>query len=396
MANSLTAGNPEYRSKRMQMQLRKNLVSKAIASFEERPNLVNGDTVHRPYFSRAKVRDYTKGTDTTPQDRTITDEYLSVDQTKEITTYIDNIDEIQNKYNLVNSLVDDDSYQLQKEMDGRFLREIINSTYSMTEWDIGWTSGTAITLSTSNVARVFSKARALMRENDVESSAPWNVVCTPSVISNMELSMVSNGFQKADQTLANGYKGDFMWFRVFESNNVCHKIVLTYTNQPSNSETIVINGITFTAVSSIGTTAWNFLIETDANTTYSYLVAAINNSATGLGTKHYALATASRDTLNDSGVYAVQNTTAGTVTIYSYGEITITEWLSNATKGTTTALLYAAKQWSTDMVIQSDVKVQMNKAPLKLGYNYITYDLYGLKTFTEWANRMLRIEVVAD
>jgi len=380
----------------MQLQLRKNLVSKAIASFEERPNLVNGDTVHRPYFSRAKVRDYTKWTDTTPQDRTITDEYLSVDQTKEITTYIDNVDEIQNKYNLVNTLVDDDSYQLQKEMDGRFLREIINATYDMDEWDIGWTSWTAITLSTSNVSRTFSKARALMRELNIESSAPWNAVVTPSVVSNMDLSMVANGFNKADQVLANGYKGDYMWFRVFESNNVAHKVVATYTNQPSNTNPIVVAWVTFTAVSSIWSTAGNFLIETDANTTFSYLANAINGASSWVGTKYIALTQANRDTLNDAWVYAVQNTTAGTLTIYSYGEITVTETLDNCTIWSPIALLYLAKQGSTDMVIQSDVKVQMNKAPLKLGYNYITYDLYGLKTFSEWATRMLRLEVVAD
>jgi len=35
------------------------------------------------------------------------------------------------------------------------------------------------------------------------------------------------------------------------------------------------------------------------------------------------------------------------------------------------------------MIIQKDVNVQRNKVEDKTGYNFLSWDLYGLKTFTE-------------
>lgn len=48
------------------------------------------------------------------------------------------------------------------------------------------------------------------------------------------------------------------------------------------------------------------------------------------------------------------------------------------------------------MVIQQDVTVQQNKVPDKTGYNYLCYDLYGIKMFTrDGANRNMIVKVVA-
>jgi len=46
-----------------------------------------------------------------------------------------------------------------------------------------------------------------------------------------------------------------------------------------------------------------------------------------------------------------------------------------------------------DMVIQQDVTVQQNKVPDKTGYNYLCYDLYGIKTFTEGAVRNMKVKI---
>lgn len=47
------------------------------------------------------------------------------------------------------------------------------------------------------------------------------------------------------------------------------------------------------------------------------------------------------------------------------------------------------------MVIQKDVTAQINKEPKKTGYTSILYDLYGVKTFTEGANRFSKFLTVA-
>lgn len=47
------------------------------------------------------------------------------------------------------------------------------------------------------------------------------------------------------------------------------------------------------------------------------------------------------------------------------------------------------------MVIQKDVTIQKNKEPLKTGYNYLAYTLYGIKTFTEGAKRCIDVLIAA-
>jgi len=402
MANNLDAARPEYWSKRMQATKRKVLVSSEFANFEEQSNLTNWVKVHRPYFSRAKVRDYVRGTDTSAQDRTVTDEYLTIDQQKEITTYIDKLDEIQSNYNFVNTLVDDDAYQLAAEQDGRFFREIINASYSFDDWDIGWTSWTPITLTTSNVVQVFSKLAAKFRTNNIEKSRPWKIALTPNVASVIEQSFVKNGFSTADSTLKNGYAGDYMGFACYISNNVTHQVKLTNSGQPSDADTVTLTAtdLEWTAVSVVFTfktvlwaTAGNVLIWGTASESYDNLVAAINGGS-GAWTTYVALSTANRDALNNVGFYAVKDS-ATVVSVYSYGQQTVAESTANMTASSSISVLYASREWATDMVTQANVQVQQNKEPKKLGYSYITYDLYGLKTFAEWTKRMVKVNIYA-
>ena len=63
--------------------------------------------------------------------------------------------------------------------------------------------------------------------------------------------------------------------------------------------------------------------------------------------------------------------------------------------GTQVAHCFFGQVGCTDMVIQRDVTVQRNKVPDKTGYNFLCYDLYGIKTFVEGANRSMKVYAVA-
>mgnify|MGYP003474744241 FL=1 len=47
------------------------------------------------------------------------------------------------------------------------------------------------------------------------------------------------------------------------------------------------------------------------------------------------------------------------------------------------------------MVIQRDVQIQKNKAPLKTGYNWLLWTLYGIKSFQEGKDRALKAYINA-
>ena len=399
MANDLTAFSPEYWSARMQALLSKTMVSRMVANFEEQAMMRDGDVVNRPYHGDFHANTYTKGTAVSIQDVATTNEYLSIDTTKEVSFYVDEIDRIQNKYEAANALINRAAYVLKNDMDGDFFDEIANANLDIDDGDIGGTSGSSITLSSSNVVKTFTTCKAEMYNNRVEDSKPWYAVIDPNTAAIIEQSAVANGFNLADATFRNGYVGDAFGFRMLVSNNLRSSVSLGLATNPTNGDTIVINGVTFTFVDTLGTTAGNVHICSTAAKTVTNLVTALNalgtsiTSATDAG--YVAISTANRNKLEQVRLTATDNTTA--VGLTANGKLVLSETLTDTTDafGDQTIHNYICQSGATDMVIQKDVSVQKNKVEDKTGYNFLTYDLYGLKTFTEGADRMLDLKIKA-
>lgn len=123
MANNLTASFPEYWSKRMQVTHLKKAVYRGISSFEEQATLKKGDTVHRPYRSAMTVNALGSEGNYTRQDITDTDESLVINQEKEVSFYVRDIDRMQSNYDTTNEYADEASTRLTNWIDGDVLGE---------------------------------------------------------------------------------------------------------------------------------------------------------------------------------------------------------------------------------------------------------------------------------
>lgn len=110
------------------------------------------------------------------------------------------------------------------------------------------------------------------------------------------------------------------------------------------------------------------------------MAAAINGGA-GAGTAYIELSAANRATLTKNRVAATS--TATTLTVTSAGLLAATETLTNVTASDIVVKCLAERRGAIDMVVQRFPELQINKVQDKLGYNFITYDLYGIKTFQE-------------
>jgi len=396
MGNTLSAFTPEYWSARMQRLLSKQLVARRITSFEEQATLRDGDTVNRPYMGDFHVNDYTKGTDATVQDLSGGNEYLTVATTKEITFYYDNIDKIQNAYPVVNKHQARAAYALANEIDGDVLDEIVNATTDLDDGDIGGTAGNPISASVSNVAKIFSRAKAVMKNNYVEAGTPWSAVIDNDMASVIEQSGLANGFNLSDAIFKNGYAWPFMGWDIVVSDNLRNTVSLGVATNISDGDTIVIAGVTFTFVTTLGTTPGNVHICSSAAKTVTNFVTALNAlgtsipSATDAG--YVAISDDDRNTLSQKRMVATDNTTAIGFTFS--GTVVLSETLTAVADGfgDTTVHSYFCQNGATDMVIQQEVTSQMNKAPLKTGYYFLNYDLYGKKTFLEGTKRMLDVK----
>lgn len=388
MANNLSAFTPEYWSARTQRLLKKKLIAREIANFEEQSTLRDGDMVHRPYYSDVVVNDYTKGVDVTVQDVAATDEYLLVNKSKEVTVYIDAIDVKQNKYDAANKYIDRMTYALKKDIDGAFLKEVLNANYLVDDSVVSWgNAGDPISVSVSNAFKMFTLTEAMMNSNDIEDTKPWFYVITPDVKASIQQTNLVNWFQQADAALRGtlkgvGYLGTWGNFNIFVSTNVAHSNKVTVSSLAA-ADTLTINGVTITFAAAPAA-AW------ECKPTLAALKGMLNGVMATAG-DYVEFAAADRAKLIAAWVSAIDDGTD--VTIVTNGSVTYAQ--SGVTLGWQVAHCWAGQYGCTDLVIQKDVEIQKNKEPKKTGYNYLAWTLYGVKTFVEWAKRCIEVRVAA-
>ena len=341
--------------------------------------------VHRPYYSDVVVNDYTKGVDVTVQDVTATDEYLVVNKSKEATVYIDEIDVKQNKYDAANKYIDRMTYALKKDIDGAFLKEVLNAEYTMSDGDLGGNAGDPVTVSVANVFSLFTYTEAKMNANDIEDTKPWFFVITPEVKAAIQQTNLVNGFNQADAALRGtlkgmGYLGTWGNFNIFVSNNVAHSNKVTMSSVAA-ADTLTINGVTITFAAAPAAAG-------ECKPTHAALAGMLNGVMATAG-DYVDFSAADRAKLIAAGVSAIDDGTD--VTIVTNGTTTYAQ--SGVTLGGEVAHCWAGQYGCTDMVIQKDVAIQKNKEPKKTGYNYLCWTLYGVKTFTEGAKRCIDVLV---
>ena len=388
MANNLSAFTPEYWSARTQRLLKKKLIAREIANFEEQSTLRDGDMVHRPYYSDVVVNDYTKGVDVTVQDVAATDEYLLVNKSKEVTVYIDAIDVKQNKYDAANKYIDRMTYALKKDIDGAFLKEVLNAQYLVDDAIVSWgTAGDPITVSVSNAFKMFTLTEAMMNSNDIEDTKPWFYVITPDVKASIQQTNLVNGFNQADAALRGtlkgvGYLGTWGNFNIFVSTNVAHSNKVTVSSLAA-ADTLTVNGVTITFAAAPAA-AW------ECKPTLAALKGMLNGVMATSG-DYVDFSAADRAKLIAAWVSAIDDGTD--VTIVTNGSVAYSQ--TGVTLGGQVAHCWAGQYGCTDLVIQKDVEIQKNKEPKKTGYNYLAWTLYGVKTFVEGAKRCIEVRVAA-
>lgn len=283
MANDLSAFTPEAWASTIQDTLRKSLVGREIANFGLEANLTEGNTVNRPYISDLSANTYVDASGVTIQDAAPTNEYLTVDTTKEASFYVQQKDIIQNKYSTAKIYTDSSGYALRDAMDSALLEEVANAGLTLDQSDFSAGGSGAITPAVGTIIEQFSLIRKKLHENSVKENGDFFAVVDPTTFSIIEQKAAASGFNVADATLKNGFVGNWMGFDIYISNN-------SYTT----------GGDTY---------------------------------------------------------------------------------------------LMAGKKGCVDMVVQAEPRVLTTQPSTKIGKNYITWDLYGIKTFHTGGQRMVSVHI---
>lgn len=395
MANSLTAMSPTFWSKIMGIKLYKKNVFRNIASFREEAVLTYGQKVDRPYRADLRVQKYTKGTALTAQDITATSDQLTVDQVFALLIYVDDVDKIQNKWDAASIWSEEAITRLSNQIDADCLFHGVyeaNDTVDYNDLDSNQTAGAGIVLTTSNVLNMFTVTAKKLDVNNVDASNRFFAI-SPQVRQVLLTYLAGRESVLGDKTGEAGMIGHYMGFDLYLTNNLTAFVRWTPTDNPSDDETFILNGITFTFQSVIGTAEGNVLQTTDTATTIDNMVDLINNNTTTAN--HVAFSTAAYKDAIEGQWFAVDGTTY--IDIYIKGASYVATPTGTA-QGTATYLKQlnlAGEKGAVDLVIQKEPSVKMASTVSagKDGMNILPKALWACGVFYDMQARLFRVEI---
>jgi hypothetical protein len=280
--------------------------------------------------------------------------------------------------------------------------------------DVGGTAGQAITVTQNNVAQMFSVAKQkLMLKNviyaanarftggfKVEQPEGMPIaIISPEVLTQIELYVGGKDTLLGDKTSTNGYSGYFHGFNLFISNSLAWQGTLAFATNPTDGDTIVINGVTLTFKATLGSTAGNVHICSTAAATLTNLVTFLTTPGTTIAedtdTGAVALSTANQNKLK--GFAFTDSTTSMGVVATGWGTIVVSETLTAAADiwTTTSQILHNifAISKSVSLVIQKNPSLEENFVSSKIGRDYIAWTMFGRKVFVDQAPQIVDVRV---
>lgn len=402
-ANTFSALFADYWSRRMQVIHSRVDVFRAIANFEQQAVLKNGDVVHKPYHTVPSVASYTRGTAVTVNDQTVTDESLTVDQAFVAPFYVDDLDALQSNYPVLNKLADEAAIRLSNKIDGDILGEYDQATDTVDDGDLGGTAGNGLTLSVTNVQKVFAIAqRKLMKQlNSNFKRGDCFAVISPNFYQTLLEYLAGKETTLGDSSGVSGHVGQYYGFDLYVSNSVGWSASMPVATIPVAGDTVVINGVTLTAAADASATAaGEYSIETTNDLAMANLVLLINGTGTAGADEYIDVTAANRALL--FGITATY--TAGTDLLELKAEgwagVVVSETMTPAANIWTTTKQIEhqlfGKKGAIDVVIQARPTIEVKEVPDKLGKNIIPYTLYGKKTFIKGKDMLIDVQTRSD
>lgn len=376
----------------MQETFFKESVALGIANVELRSDLADGDTLHKPYGSYARVQTYTKGTDITVKDIGSTDDTLTVDTAKVASFYVDNIDKKQNKYDTIKEFATGAMRQLNNVLDQAVIAEYTNAGKTLDDGSIGGTAGNGIVFTTANTSNVFTAAGRTLNSKKRLGGERFALI-GPRMLETIQLYVGGRETGFGETVGENGRVASRFGFGLRLSNNLPWSAQLELATQPTDGDTVNVNGVVFTFKTTLGSTAGQVLIGANAAAARVNLVKAVNDTGT-VDTHYVQLSAEDRQLIEEAGIVATDDIANTEVEFTGYGDIVVSETLTAAAdiwSGHTQYALMGVKG-SIDLVTQVAPNVEFRDAQLRLGKYVHPWMLYGKKTFFRMKDNLVAVK----
>lgn len=422
MANNISAGIKEVWDVQYQVTHHKLPVYPAISNFRLEPGLEKGDTVHRQYRDELVANDMGSDGSYTRQDIVDNDETLTISYEKEASFYIKKLDEIQNHLPVAMKHAYDASAAIFNQIDADVLGKYDQFNNSLDDGDLGGTTGNGISVTTANVTKLFSNSTRLLQLANImiDNTANFTgfkkedaqkemavAVISPNVYSVIVERLDGKDSALGDKVGIEGHAGKYMGYELFVSNGTGWSGVLAMATNPTDGDTIVINGVTITFKDTLtaASGAAEVHIASTVDITRANLVEFLNSAgandeaeATNTG---YSSVSASNQKLLANMAWTNDNT-ADTATVKALGRgyVAVSETFTDATDTWTAAkqvqhLLFGVAN-AIDVVVQQTPNMKIKDRDGKVGKDVVTWAAYGIKVFYEAKPKMVDVQVRTD
>ncbi len=382
----------------------KVLVAMEIANTRLEAKLQYGASVKRVKYSLApiRVRNITMGVNRTIDQLNDSGETLLVNKNKGSDFRISKKEMIQaGPLNPAETIGAEVAKKLSRYIDADVFAEVKNAQQAFDTGDLTTmaSNGTAITLSTTNIPQLLSQGRAKLRKanQDLTSLA---LVLDSYGGSMIEQYVMSKNIDLAAAAFKNGYAGPVGGAELYLSENLLAEALITISANPSNGETLSINGYIYTFVTAIGATPGNVLIEAGVDATRDNLIDAIHQATGTAGSKYIAWTDADPTYVQSNWVdlqlAAVDDDTADQITITGTGSGRLS-FGGTATYTVAKNLVhsYYGKKGAIDVVIQDLAEMEMVDDPYQRAKIIRADAIYGIKTFADGKPQFLDVKIAA-
>lgn len=378
----------------------KVLVAKSIANMRYEPTLTFGGSVVRFTYdtSAVRVRTVSRGSASTIDAITDSTESLTINLEKEAVFHISDGEVKQtgplNPGEVIGGQI---AVKVATDLDARVLAEVLNAYQTFDEGDLttGSSTGTPITLNSTTVPQMVTRMPAKLKNvNQVLTNMAF--VIDPYAAADLEQYLLGKQFDVVNAIFRNGYSGAISMAEVYVSNNLTSSALFTDVGL-ADGETIVINGVTFTAKTTLGATAGNFALGASNTEAIANLVALINDPATTNSTQ-VALSAANQVLFTDDykiTAAVVAAASSFSITAKGAGRLTLSDTAASGAWTLNTLHCYYGKKGAIDLVVQDISSVDMRETADRRGTNIFSSYLAGLKTFADGAKKFLNVKIAA-
>lgn len=289
---------------------------------------------------------------------------------------------------------------LSDQIDSDVLGEIFSATSTVDDGSIGGIAGNGITLAEANVYKIPNAVTKKFQRLNVNNGT-MRAVVSPDYMEIRNNSVTSRATDLGDKAVIKPYRGEYGGYEHYVSNLIAGSAVITWGATPTDGDIIVLEGQTFTAKTTLGSTAGNFLI--GANAAAAKLAfETLVNAPTTTDSTGVALGTTASSTvrmfINKISAVAT-SATLTTVRVNGTGVISISVTFTSGSNTLTKKKqhLFFEKGDAPALAIQYDKVPDGGRVDGKYKVEeYIWGSLYGIKTFTDLAKRLVNVEIDAS